>query len=121
MSREPINYMGTHWLLVEDNIITVGLNQDSLDDVDDIESVNLPSEGEAFETDEICGELETTDGPINVFAPVAGKVVEVNAAVMDNPELIKEDPSGEGWLFRIEPDSDDELNELVNGSSGDNG
>jgi glycine cleavage system H lipoate-binding protein len=57
MTRESINYMGTHWLQIEDSIVTVGLNEDSLDDVDDIETINLPSEGETFEADEICGEL----------------------------------------------------------------
>jgi glycine cleavage system H protein len=119
MSAEPITFMGTHWVVVEGNSLTIGLNEEGLDTIDEIDSVSLPSEGESFEADDICAELSTSDGPINVYTPVAGSVVEINSALADNPDLVKEDSFGEGWLFKIEASSDEELSEFVSGASYD--
>ena len=116
-NQETITYLGTHWLQVDDTVITIGLNEEGIEAADEISKIDLPGEGEAVETDEICGELETTDGPINIFAPVSGTVLEINPSVVENPELIKDDPYGEGWLIKIEVENTDEINELVNGTS----
>lgn len=109
--------MGTQWIQIEDTIVTIGLNEEGVEAADEISAVDLPGEGEGVETDEICGELETSDGPINIFAPVTGKVLEINSSVMENPDLIKEDPYGEGWILKIEAENAEEVNELVNGAS----
>lgn len=114
---EPITFMGTLWFQVEDNIITVGVNEDGLEAIASIDKVDLPQEGETVEGEEICGELETDDGPINIFAPVSGVVFEVNTAVVDNPAQIVEDPYTEGWLFKIEVEDTDEVNALILGAS----
>ncbi len=116
MSNEAMTFMGTHWVVVEGNSLTIGLNEEALDAVDDIDSVMLPSEGEAVEADDVCAELTTSDGPINVYTPISGAIVEVNGALSDNPGLIKEDPYGEGWLFRVEASNDEELDAFVTGS-----
>lgn len=116
-SQETITYMGTQWIQIEDNIITVGINEDGLESIDDIQKIDLPKEGDQVETDEICGELETNDGPVNIFSPVMGSVLETNTAVLENPELIVDDCYGEGWLLKIEANNTEELNELVNGAS----
>lgn len=114
---ETITYMGTQWLLVEDNIITVGVNEDGLESITSIAKADLPQEGESVEGDEICGELETDDGPINIFSPVTGSVIEINSAVVENPALIIDDPYSEGWLFKIEVEDTAEINSLVSGAS----
>ena len=102
--NEVINYMGYLWYQVDGNTLTLGISEEGLEDFDDITKVSLPTESESVDPDEVCGELDTEDGPVNVYSPVEGRVVEVNPAVIENPELIHEDPYGDGWLFRVEAD-----------------
>ncbi|RYZ84927.1 MAG: glycine cleavage system protein H [Proteobacteria bacterium] len=105
------NFMGYLWVRDEDGIITIGINEDGLADFEEITSVDLPSEQEKVESEEVCGTVETDDGPLDIYSPVTGTVVEINSAVIDDPSLIQEDPYEEGWLIRIEssePLEDDE-------------
>src|ERR1035441_1657678 len=92
MGSEFVAYMGHQWITVEGEVVTVGLMEEALADLDAIIKVDLPTENESVEQDEICGELETKDGSLNIYAPVEGTVLEINSAVTDNPELIQEDP-----------------------------
>lgn len=108
------NFMGYLWVRDEDGIITIGINEDGLADFEEITSVDLPSEQEKVESEEVCGTVETDDGPLDIYSPVTGTVVEINSAVIDDPSLIQEDPYEEGWLIRIEssePLEDDEDDE----------
>ena len=114
-----IPYMGYEWLQVEDDTVTIGISEEGLSELSDITAVKLPSEAEEVSPDEICGEIETDEGVLNLYCPVEGKVVEINAAVVENPALIMEDSYGDGWLFRVEPNNVDDLDELSTGSSGD--
>ena len=77
------------------------------------------SEKNEVVADEICGELETEEGPLNIYCPVDGKVIEINAAVLENPSLIQEDSFGDGWLIRVEASNPDELEEITNPSVGE--
>jgi len=115
-----ITYMGHQWLSIEDDVITIGVIEESLDELDDITKVDLPPESELVEKDEICGELETKDGSLNIYAPVEGTVFEINAAVIDSPSLIKEDPYGDGWVIKIQANDVDEVKELTSGTNYDN-
>jgi glycine cleavage system H protein len=96
------NFMGYMWIQEEDGIITIGINEEGLADFDEITSVDLPAEHDKVEADEVCGTVETDDGPMDIYSPVSGTVIEVNAAVIDDPSLIQEDPFEEGWLIRVE-------------------
>ena len=109
--------MGTHWIQVDDSIITVGLHEDALETAAEISKIEFPTEGEEFEAEDICAEIETDDGPINVFAPVGGTVLEVNQDLVENPSLLMEDPYSEGWIFKIEASNSDEVEVLVTGRS----
>lgn len=112
MSEDIKNYMGHLWYSKEDDIITIGINEDALEDFDAIESFDLPEEQARVEADEVCGSLETSDGPLDIYCPVDGTVVEINSAAIDSPELIMDDPYGEGWLIKVSAedalDDDDE-------------
>ena len=101
MKEQYRNFMGSFWFQKEDNIYTVGLNEDALDTFDEINSVDLPSDGELIEHEVVCGSLETDEGPIDLYAPVSGTVIEVNNAVVEDPSLIQDDPY-DAWLFKIE-------------------
>ena len=119
MSNEFIPYMGYEWLQIEDDTLTIGVTEEGLSELGDITGINLPSENELVVADEVCGEIDTTDGPMNLYCPVDGKVVEINGAVIENPQLILEDPTGDGWLFRVEPEDPESLEELRNGGADD--
>lgn len=101
-SNDVRNFMGYMWIQEEDGIITIGINEEGLADFDEITSVDLPAEQDKVEADEVCGTIETDDGPMDIYSPVSGTVIEVNAAVIDDPSLIQEDPFEEGWLIRVE-------------------
>ncbi len=119
IKEEFIPYMGYEWLQVEDDTVTIGISEEGLSELSEITAVNLPAENEEVSPDEICGELDTEEGPLNLYCPVEGKVVEINAAVVENPSLIFEDPTGDGWLFKVEAANPEDLEELSQASSGD--
>ncbi|MCC7403349.1 MAG: glycine cleavage system protein H [Bdellovibrionales bacterium] len=111
--------MGYEWVQAEDGVITIGINDDGLEEFSEVASANLPSEGEEVSGDEVCGELETDQGPMNIYSPVKGKIVEVNEAVMENPNLILEDCYGDGWLIRVEADRQEDVDRLARAGSSD--
>lgn len=101
------------WYREEDGVITIGINDEGLADITEITEVELPEEQDKVEEDVAIGVIETDDGPLNIYSPVEGTVIEVNTSVIDEPSLIQEDPYEEGWLLRIESseeysDDDDE-------------
>lgn len=107
MSAEDVkNFMGYLWYSQEDNIITIGINEDGLEDFEEISSVELPSEQEKVDADTIIATIETDDGPLDIYTPVSGTIIEINGQVVDDPSIIMEDPFEEGWLVRIEADED---------------
>lgn len=117
MAEQYKNFMGSFWFQREDNIYTVGFNEDALETFEKIESLELPTEGEVAEAEVVCGTMETDEGPIDIYAPVSGNVVEINNTVLEDPSLIQDDPY-DAWLFKIEseedysePDEDDEEDE----------
>lgn len=108
-----------HWVRVDDNIITLGITEDGLEEIGEIESVELPSESTVVDTDDVIGEIETDDGPLQVYTPIRGTVIEVNTSLEENPDVVIEDPTGDGWLVRIEAEDPDELREFLRGSKDD--
>ena len=114
MSGDIKNFNHHMWYQEEDGIITIGINEEGLADITEINSVDLPPEQEKVEEDVPIGTIETDDGPLDIFSPVAGTVIEVNAQVLEDPSLIMDDSYEEGWLLRIEASeelSDDEDDE----------
>tara|TARA_B110001454_G_scaffold16145_2_gene14611 strand:- start:25439 stop:25837 length:399 start_codon:yes stop_codon:yes gene_type:complete len=112
MSEDTIDFMGYMWIQKEDGVVTVGINEEGLQDFDEITSIELPSENDKVEADTVIGTIETDDGPLDIYSPVDGTILEINPQVLENPSLIQDDPFEEGWLLRIETtddiDEDDE-------------
>ena len=96
------NFNHHMWYQEVDGIITIGINEEGLADITEITSVDLPPEQEKVEEDVAIGTIETDDGPLDIFVPVAGTVIEVNAQVLEDPSVIQDDPYEEGWLLRFE-------------------
>lgn len=106
MSTEQRNFMGYMWIQAEDNVFTLGLNEDALEDFEEIQSVELPADQETVEAETVIGTIETDDGPLDIYAPVSGTIIEINTQVVEDPSIIMEDPTEEGWLIRIEASDD---------------
>ncbi len=110
MAKDPVggikNYNHHMWYQEDDGIITIGINEEGLADITEITSVDLPQEQEKVEEDVAIGTIETDDGPLDIFSPVEGTVIEVNSSVVDEPSVIQDDCYEEGWLLRIEANTD---------------
>lgn len=118
-SDEVITFLGYEWVQIEDGLVVVGINDQGLEEFSEIDALSLPAENEDVHPDEVCGEISTDQGPMNLYSPVEGVVVEVNEAVAENPSLIVEDCFGDGWLFKVEPKNASDLEELSNPSTND--
>ena len=81
--------------------VAVGITSYAAESLGDIVFVELPEVGTAVTSGEVCGELESTKSVSDLYAPVSGEVVEVNAAAVADPSLINNDPYGGGWLFKV--------------------
>jgi len=98
-----LKYAKTHeWVKVDGHRATVGITDHAQSELTDIVFVDLPAVGKATEAGKVALSLESVKTVSDVYAPAAGKVVEVNTELKAHPELINQDPYGRGWLFRIE-------------------
>ena len=105
MAEQYKNYRRIHWVQKEDNINTIGLNEDALEAFEKIVSLDLPSEGETVDAGSVCGSIDTDNGPIDIYSPVSGTISEVNTLVIEEPSLIQDDPY-DAWLLKIESEDD---------------
>jgi glycine cleavage system H protein len=101
--------MDQFWVSQEDNIYTIGLTEESLDEIDEIQKIELPEEGDLVDKEVAVGVIHTSNGQIEIYAPVNGQVAEVNSTVLEDPSLVLDDPY-DSWLIKIESDEilDDE-------------
>jgi len=117
MSDTPseCRYVATHeWArLEEDGTVTVGISDHAQNALGDVVYVELPEEGQQVSAGEEAGVVESVKAASDIYAPVTGVVVAVNEALEDEPEKVNQDPYGEGWFFKLEPDDVGELEELL--------
>jgi glycine cleavage system H protein len=91
------------WARIEDGRVRVGITDYAQDALGDVVFVQLPERGARLEAGATFSEVESTKSVSDIYAPVAGTVVEVNSELTDAPQRINEDPYGEGWICVIEP------------------
>ena len=117
MSNIPANlkYVASHeWLRQEeDGSIMVGITHHAQDLLGDIVYVELPEVGENVAVDAEIAVVESVKAASDVYAPIAGEILAVNEALVDAPEIINEDPYGEGWFFKIKPENVDDYENLM--------
>ena len=98
-----LSYTAEHeWVLIDGETATVGITDFAAQSLGDVVFVALPSVGTVLTAGAVCGEVESTKSVSELFAPVAGVVVEVNESLESAPEVINADAYGEGWLFRVD-------------------
>lgn len=113
---EDLKYSREHeWVLVEGSIATVGITDFAQEQLGDVVFVELPAVGDKVTKDEAMGVVESVKAVSDIYAPVSGTVVEVNDDLPDSPEMINEDPYGDGWIVKIEMTDKTDLDDLLNG------
>ncbi len=107
-------YTNEHeWVLVEDNIATIGITDHAQSELGDITFVELPGDDDEFNAgDEACT-IESVKAASPIYAPVSGKVVEINSELEDEPGAVNSDPYGAGWIFRLEMSDPEEVKKLL--------
>ncbi len=111
---EDLKFSKEHeWVLVEGNVATVGITDYAQDQLGDIVFVELPGVGDKVSKEDAFGVVESVKAVSDVYAPVSGKVLEVNDDLPENPEMLNEDPYGDGWMIKIEMNDLEELQDLM--------
>ncbi|KIX84796.1 glycine cleavage system protein GcvH [Thermus filiformis] len=107
-------YTKTHeWALPEGDEVVVGITDYAQEQLGDVVYVELPQVGRKVAAQEAVAVVESVKTASDIYAPVAGVVVAVNEALTSTPELINQDPYGEGWIFKLKPDNLSDLDGLL--------
>ena len=111
----PLNlkYTKDHeWILIDGKIATIGITDFAQRELGDIVYVEVETVGESLNADDIFGAVEAVKTVSDLFLPIAGKIIEFNESLDNNPEDINNDPYGNGWLVKVEVDDIEEVNNL---------
>ena len=109
-----VKYTKEHeWIRLEGDVAYVGITDYAQEQLGDIVFVDIPTEGKTLAADEVFGTIEVVKTISDLFLPVAGEILEQNEALADQPELVNQDPYGEGWLIKIKPTADADFDSLL--------
>lgn len=111
---EDLKYTKDHeWVKVEGDTVTIGITDFAQGELGDIVFVEIETEGETLDNEEVFGTVEAVKTVSDLFMPVTGEVLEFNSALEDNPALVNEDPYGEGWMIKVKVSEAGELDALL--------
>jgi glycine cleavage system H protein len=111
---QDLLYTKTHeWVKIEGNKAKVGITDFAQHEITDVVHIELPEVGRAVKKEQNAAVIESVKSAFDIYAPVSGKIVEVNDKVLGNPELVNNSPYGDGYLFVIEFSDEKELNDLL--------
>ena len=109
-----LKYTKEHeWIRLEGDVAYVGITDYAQEQLGDIVFVDIPTEGETLAANEVFGTIEVVKTISDLFLPVSGEILEQNEALADQPELVNQDPYGEGWLIKIKPAADADFDSLL--------
>ena len=100
----------------EGDLIIIGISEYAQSELGDVVFVELPQEGAELEKGEEFGSIESVKAVSELFAPISGEVVEVNEDLADKPELVNEAPYGDGWMLKVRPSDENDLDDLMDES-----
>ena len=101
------------WLRVEKDVCTLGITDYAQGELGEIVYVDLPDVGDSFDAKEAIGAIDSSKTSADIYTPLAGEVIEVNSALEDAPEMVNDDPHGEGWLIKLRFSSSEGLDGLM--------
>ncbi len=111
---ENLKYTKDHeWIRVEEDCAYIGVTDFAQGELGDVVFVEIETEGENLDKEEVFGTIEAVKTVSDMFMPISGKVIEINQKIEDEPELVNKDPYGEGWLIKISITDSSELDELI--------
>ena len=111
---ENLKYTKDHeWVLVEGDTATVGVTDFAQSELGDIVYVEVETLDEKLDKEEVFGTIEAVKTVSDLFIPLSGEIIEFNDKLETNPEVVNEDPYGEGWMIKIKFSSEDDLNDLL--------
>jgi len=109
-----LKYTKDHeWIRVEDGTGTVGITDYAQGELGDVVFVELPAIGTKLEQDKQFGTIEAVKTVSDIFAPVSGEIIEINAALKDSPDIVNKEPYHGGWMVKIKIENKSELNNLL--------
>ena len=118
MVPTDLRYTKEHeWIRVEDGVATVGITANAADQLGDIVFVELPDGGKDLVSGKTFGVIESVKAVSDLYAPVSGTVVETNDALAQSPELVNNDPYGEGWMLKMTIADEAELAGLLDAAA----
>ena len=111
---KELKYTKDHeWLSIDGDVATVGVTDFAQSELGDIVYVEVETLDETLEKEEVFGTVEAVKTVSDLFMPISGEVIEFNEKLETNPEVVNEDPYGEGWMIKIRVSDENELNELL--------
>ena len=111
---DNLNYADTHEYVFEENgLLKIGVSEFAIDQLGDIVFVELVDQGATLKKGETFGTIESVKAVEEGYLPFSGQIVSVNESVIDNPELLQNDPIGEGWLVILKPESKASFDDLM--------
>ncbi len=111
---EELKYTKEHeWITTEGDIVTIGITDYAQDSLGDIVYLELPDEGSSVSKDDTFGVVESVKAVSDLYSPATGEVIEVNDALVDSPEVINDDPYGEGWMLKVQVDGEGALTDTM--------
>ena len=114
---EELKYTEEHeWVRIEDNIAIVGITDFAQGELGDIVYLEIDTLDSQIDSNEVFGTVEAVKTVSDLFMPIAGKVIEVNPNLEDKPELVNEDPYGEGWIIKIDISEQSQIDSLLSPS-----
>ena len=114
---EELKYTEEHeWIRIEDNIAIVGITDFAQGELGDIVYLEIDTLDSQIDSNEVFGTVEAVKTVSDLFMPIAGKVIEVNPNLEDKPELVNEDPYGEGWIIKIDISEQSQIDSLLSPS-----
>ena len=112
---DDVGYTKEHeWARLEGGRVRIGVTDFAQDALGDVVYVDLPEAGAAIRADEAFGEVESTKSVSDVYSPISGTIVEKNPLIEDAPELVNQQPYGDGWLVLVEPADPADVGRLMN-------
>ena len=112
--KPNLKYTKDHeWISIDGNNATIGITDYAQGELGDIVYVEIESIGDSLKKEEIFGSVEAVKTVSDLFIPVSGEIIEMNENLEDNPELINDDPYGDGWIIKMKINDSSELNDLL--------
>jgi len=111
---ENLKYTKDHeWVLIDGDVATIGITDFAQGELGDIVFVEIETEGETIDKEEVFGTIEAVKTVSDLYMPVTGEIIEVNADLEDNPELVNQDPYEGGWMIKIKMSDSAEADSLL--------